>query len=52
MHSLALVFLTLTLTLAVQAPEERELSLRAPHVATGDEVPRIDGILDEVFWKD
>ena len=55
MHSLSLVFLrlslTLTLTLGVQASEERELSLRAPHVATGDEVPRIDGVLDEAFWK-
>ena len=50
-HSLSLVFLTLTLALAVQAPEERDLSLRAPHVATGDEVPRIDGVLDEAFWN-
>ena len=53
MHSLSLVLLTLTLTLtlSVQASEQRELSLRALKVTTGDEAPRIDGVLDEAFWK-
>ena len=53
MHSLSLVLLTLTLTLtlSVQASEQRELSLGALKVMTGDEAPRIDGVLDEAFWK-
>ena len=61
MLSLSFVVFTLRLALAVQAPEERERSLRAPHVATTDDVdveveveveaPRIDGVLDEAFWK-